>query len=666
MEDERLQLTVQLDRSDDELRVAYFDDKSQRLGLRVAGPAGPGRAGDDEGSADAPLVVSWSGIGADFVYQSSSQPLTGLDGINAALEIGDRDELLHYFTQARLVEVGHILFYALFGNSDRWEPVIRELFDEYGDPRPNPPRRSVRVRILTSSDELLDLPWRLAAWKGKFLAESGWTFEVVERQRAEPDVELETPCPVLVIAPRVAEMPDLGAEEHVKALQQILPPQYLTPTYLRVVETREQARDAFLGMSPKVLYFFGHAEIRGGQICLLLGDHDTGTQAMSAADFKRLMAGNYPLLAYINACKSGATGWHSVGYQLAPDVPVVIANATTAWTRHSTLSAAAWIERCLELGHDPIIAAHAVDDHVSTRGFEWGMRTIHANYGTWRADPLAKLGPIEPIGLRLDRDRSRERAYSRVASLVRTDHSRVQAFVSYAKPDSRLDLSARQLQDHLEDHAGHLAHITWRTVSFPMERYDLHAELRNELSLGLEAAGGEPLEYALRRAARGLSLDGATPVLWLDWGVHHHEELSVDELAMWVEFGSELAHICPQDIRLVSYIAVETAENPDPDIDEMIAEQSVEFITDEAFAIDLIPPLPSLTLLDIASFLNDRNNSRCPPTLIKDIAKLLFQQTGGNYARTIDLIERAEREGWYALRRELRSPKDRNADQNPD
>src|SRR5690606_16771381 len=104
--------------------------------------------------------------------------------------------------EKRLVDAGHVLFYTLLGNSDRWEPIIRALFDEHGDVRPNPPRRSVRVRIFTTVAELVDMPWRLAAWTGRFLADSGWTFEVVADVRPARDVEFETPCPILVIAPQ--------------------------------------------------------------------------------------------------------------------------------------------------------------------------------------------------------------------------------------------------------------------------------------------------------------------------------------------------------------------------------------------------------------------------------------------------------------------------------
>jgi hypothetical protein len=636
MVDERMQLTVHLERSGEGLRVGYYDTKAQRLGPDAA--------------------VEWTSIGAGFTYTRNGETMRGLDAINAALEQGHGDDLVHYFTQSRLVDVGHIFFDTLLGTTERWEPIIRKLFDEHGDPRPNPPRRGVRVRIYTTAHELIDLPWRLTAWEGKFLADSGWTFEVVSDVRASQPVDFDTPCPVLVIAPGFGSDDEVGSNEHVAALQQELPDQYLTQTHFRVVTTQRETRDAFLTMRPRVLYYYGHAEIRGGQLCLRIADPDTGLEVINALDLKRLMGGHFPHLAYINACRSGASGWHSVGYQLSPEVPVIIANATTAWSTHASRSAVAWLVKCLQQGNDPIMAAHEVDEHVTTRGFEWGMRTIHANYSEWRAQPLTGLGPIKPIGLRLNRDRVRERVLGRVAALVRDDDHRAMALVSYGKVGTRIDLSGQQLKDYLEDHAHHLAHISWRTVSFPVERPSSYALIERELERSLDATPGEPVEYALRRCARGLSVGGATPIVWLDWGVfgrNHGQILGQKELEIWVHYLGQLARHIPEDIRVIGYLAFETQATPHPQLEAIVDELALDHVTNEEFSVELVPPLEDISLLDVALFLQDRNNTRCPGNLVQEMARLLYQHTRGNYEQTIQLIERAEREGWHTMRRTL-------------
>ncbi|WP_428267560.1 hypothetical protein [Haliangium sp.] len=640
MVDERLTLTIHLERSGDTLRVSYYDDKLRRLD-------------------DGPAEQAWSDIGTDFDYTpAGGTHLRGLDAITAVLDAGKAPELVHYFTQGDLVDVGHIFFTTLLGSSSRWEPVLRRLFDEHGEVRPNPPRRSVRVRIWTNVDALIDLPWRLTAWKGKFLVESGWTFEVVAVAEAGPDIRFETPCPILVVAPSYAGMEDINTAEHVEALRQALPGQYLTPSGFREVRSRAAMREAFLGMHPKVLYYYGHAEIRGEQVCLLLGDEGEPVEAINALDLKQIMSPHPPQLVYINACKSGASGWHSMGYQLAPEVPVVVANPTTSWSTHAGRVAVQWLIDCLEHGRDPVIAAHTTDEESSTRGFEWGMRTIHANYDTWRAEPLVALGPLTPIGLRLNRDVSRERVQGLVTRLVRDEDRRVAAIVSYAARGNRIDMSYEQLKDQLEDNASHVAQISWRKVSFPRQRDDVHAAMRRDLSISLGASTGEPLDHSLRRCARGLDIPGAMPVLWLSWGPfgrHLNQSLGFEELRMWVELGSELAQICPPDIRVVAFLSIETDEAPHPRLEEEVHLLGIEHVLDAAFSCDLIPPLPDVTLLDIAKFLSDKNNSRCPPSLLQEMARRIYRRTSGSYEDTVRIIERAEEDGWYTILKELRA-----------
>lgn len=640
MADERLQLTVSLERTGSDLRASYYDGKTQPIG--------------------AAATVNWASIGTDFVYSHDGGSARGIDGINAALDRGDMHELIHYFTRERLVEVGHILFTVLFGNSERWEPVLRELFNEHSGPRPNPPRYGVRVRISTSVKELVDIPWRLCAWKGKFLADSGWTFEVVTYLRPSQDVEFETPCPILVMAPTFRGMDDIGTAQHLQALRQALPEQYHTAAYFRVVKTRAETRDAFLGMNPRLVYYYGHAELQGQQLCLLLGDEDDDVERVIADDFKRTVAGHFPQMAYINACKSGTGGWFSMGYQLSPEVPVVIANATTSWSEYAGPSAISFLRKVLANGHDPVIAAHELDELTSTRGFEWAMRTINANYRTWKAEPLASMGPLTPIGLRLDRDSSRERALSRVADLVRSDEHRVMTLIAYADEGNRVDLVHQQIKDHLEDHAYHLAQITWRRVNFPEGDSPAPVDLEQSLAHSLDAAPGEPITYALRRSARGLAVAGtATPIVWLDWGVFGHPYGRIirrNAFMRWIEYASELAQNTPADIRVIAYMGFEIKNAAHAKLEDLIRDQALRSLANSAFSVELIPPLPRLHTIDIAKFLQDRNNTRCPPELVMDMAKLLYEKTAGQYAETLEYIETAERDGWFNLFRSL-SPK---------
>jgi hypothetical protein len=61
---------------------------------------------------------------------------------------------------AHRIPWGEALFELLFGDVDRWEPVLCTLFDRQPPtPRPNPGWQPVRLRICADEPVLLALPW---------------------------------------------------------------------------------------------------------------------------------------------------------------------------------------------------------------------------------------------------------------------------------------------------------------------------------------------------------------------------------------------------------------------------------------------------------------------------------------------------------------------------
>jgi hypothetical protein len=148
------------------------------------------------------------------------------------------------------------------------------------------------------------------------------------------------------------------------------------------------------------------------------------------------------------------------------------------------------------------------------------------------------------------------------------------------------------------------------------------------------------------------------PVLWLSWGPfgqHQEQTISFSELRTWVELASELAQICPPDIRVVAFMTIETENAPHEALEEEVHTLAIQHVLDDAFSCELIEPLPDVTLLDIARFLSDKNNTRCPPALVQEISRYIYRRGGGNYERTVALIERGEAESWYTLLKDLRA-----------
>ncbi len=596
---------------------------------------------------------AWAQHGRDFTAHGRA----GLEAIAKLLDRGDPGELVEAFTEAHLGRVGALLFETLLGGRGDWEPVLRGAFET---PRPNPVFAPLRVRICTTDALLSGLPWRLTTWQAKPLVDYGWTFEASVEVAPSRHVELPAPSRLLVVAPRPAGTADLKTEQHLASLRGALDSvsvHYKSAPYLRVETRRDGLERALRGMRPQILYFYGHAEIRGGQICLLLEDGDR-TDALLMADLKRMLPEQAPLVACLNGCKTASAGWYSAGNQLSPEVPLVIANRTTAWTEYAGPAAVRWLTRVLGDGVDPVEALCRLPTNECTRSFQWATATVHANYRSWGADrdPSGVRRPV--VGLRLDRDQQRALVHKHVTDLVTSQARRVEAIIAHAAPGNHVDAFATQAIDFLEGVATRRVHLRRLSVRFPESRAELTHRLEAELRIQLDLQPGEPLGHALRYHAPSSHGTGATPVLFLDWGSFGDGDqppLTPAQIREWLIFCAEpLANACPPELRVVSYLAMEVEEDKHARLADVMDEYRQELFR-ERFRCALIPALPDLRLVDLLEFLSDRTNTTCPRVDAREAAELIHKQAQGSYAKTIELITSAEETTWAHLLERLRA-----------
>ena len=73
------------------------------------------------------------------------------------------------------------------------------------------------------------------------------------------------------------------------------------------------------------------------------------------------------------------------------------------------------------------------------------------------------------------------------------------------------------------------------------------------------------------------------------------------------------------------------------------------------FRLELLPPLDQIEANDLADFLNGPGNSSCPDDMLPVMPELIVKVTSGRFQETVELIEQAERTGWYELYDELRA-----------
>lgn len=637
MPDPRRSLTVHLGRTKDTLERAYS------LGNRTIHRSS----------------VAWQTLGNSFRFAD----VEGLDAIARLLDGGDEHQLTASFTRSNLAEVGEILFATLFGGPEDWGPVFRAVFDQPDGPEPRPIFNAVRLRIATRDPALLGMPWRATSWQGKRLVAGlfPWTFEVAASETGR-SAHLPVPPKILVIAPEVAEMDALGTAAHTAELREAavsVSSRYNDPAYFRTVDNRDDLIAAVQGMQPHLVYYYGHAEVVGGQASLALTDASKRKRSLIMDDLANILKPP-PVAVFLNGCMSGASGWHSAGYKLSPDVPMVISNRTTAWTGRSGPAAIRWIRDLLRGTDDPVALLDTIDAAEATQGFQWVTTLVHTAYDHWTSG-TADEEAMPPIGLRLDRQHQRRAALGQVSDLTQGSLKRVEAMIAYGETGNHVDQACDQVVDYVETRGKQTARIKRLRLPFPGARDGLAARLESDLRTALKCRPGDVLEFALRNFLPRADATRPTPLLWIDWGTLGHgtqAPLTGAELSEWLEIGATLlAAACPKECRIVSFLSIVSAAGSQKRLASFVGTLRLS-LTNDAFGFQLLPEFQGLEVIDIFEYLRDPRNTKCPPAWARDMAELLHRAAKGNYEATVALIQEGEAMTWTRLRARLESSVD--------
>ncbi|WP_437566128.1 hypothetical protein [Sorangium sp. So ce542] len=584
----------------------------------------------------------------------------GLAALHGVLARGDRAEIEASLTGGELDRAGAALFEALFGAGEQWVPVLRAAFRQPEPrPRPDPCRYPLRVRICTRDPLLQGLPWRAAMWTGRLLLDEAWTFEVCCDLDPEHAVDFLAPGSILVIAPDFVGMAPIGTAAHLRDLGQVfegLSPGHTTSPHFRVARTPAQIEHALRGMRPDIVYFYGHGAVVNDQLALYLGEGRP--EPVLLRDLARLLRECPPRVVFFNGCQTGQAGWHSAGAQLLPDVPLVIANATTAWSKSASRFAVQWFGAWLREGLDPVAALHQLGGSASTEGFAWITPVVHSHYRhftTVRSSAATRL-PYFPADW-LDREEQRSRVFGYISDLARDPRRRVIAAIAYGPPGNSLERLPDQIIARVESDAGERLHIRHIALRFPEQRalQDLAANLAHGLKLQLRHETTAPLQHVLRAHAPR-RIGDAVPILWLDWGVFgepplRQPELSPEHVTEWLKFvRNEIASSCPDELRVISTIGLEMESSKIPRLSARLSafEADANF-RNAKFRVRTIPPLKDVELSDVLDYLEHVD---CPAELTHELARLIQRATKGRYEETVRLLKKGP-PAWYPLRDEL-------------
>ncbi len=562
-------------------------------------------------------------------------------------DVAPRIQALHAAVDAGRLptsEESAVLFDVLFGDENRWRPLLRVLFGRpEPEVQPTPVYGSVRLRVRTVDEALLGLPWRLTAWNDTRLVERRWTFTETPDVDPTADYATATPANVLVVA---GEGPTGDSGLHVEAVRDVLVKLWgerEKAGYVRVAGDERQLENALAGMNPHVVYVYGRSAEDGLRF---------GGGVLVWSRLAELVGTTAARVVYLNA-----TGDLTAAGAAFDTLPLVVRRGLPEWTADATKIVLGWLDTWLGKGIDPVDAFHEVLREDGSG--EASSLVIRSAYRTWKTTPYRAPAPKRPLQ-RLDREEQKALVAKRVAELVRSDSRRVLGLVAYAAPGNAVESLVGQLRDHLELELAERAATRWLHLSFPESPKDLRRNLEEELKLQLEADRDEPVPHLLRR--RAPKAEGSRRrIVWIDWGTfgddgRHQDPLSHDGLSEWLRFSSEFLGLrCPDDLRVISSLALELPEKEHARLAEVLQENRRQaWCRRPEFRLSPLPPLGKVSEEDLFDFLDDANNSTCPPAVQAEVAELLAAKTGGDFEQTVALIDRAERTSWYDLLDELR------------
>ncbi|MCB1318259.1 MAG: hypothetical protein KDK27_19970, partial [Leptospiraceae bacterium] len=243
------------------------------------------------------------------------------------------------------------------------------------------------------------------------------------------------------------------------------------------------------------------------------------------------------------------------------------------------------------------------------------------------------------------------------------DSRRVMGLIAYGDTGNLLESLHEQLQHHIESIGLPNTEINWLNLTFPANRGEkLERVLEDELALQLEKEPTETIPHLLRRHAPLVNAaDHNRRTLWLNWGIFganrdRQPPLTPSELESWLRLSSGyLSMHCPADLRIVSFLVIELAENRQQRLMKSLEKlRSQSWCRRSEFRLSILQPLGNILEGDLFDFLDERANSSCPPAIQDEMARLLFAKTGGEFEATVALIQQAEAGSWYDLQAQLK------------
>lgn len=547
--------------------------------------------------------------------------------------------------------IGTTLFRVLFGDSEKTcQEILRHLGGPADGAPPQPIRYPVRVRIRTRDAALAGLPWGRMTWEAEPLTRYGWSFELARADgnpQSLKDHIFRAPCPIMAVIDTTAAG---GTGDHLRAVQEHLDKAWpVSPGSLSCVADLPGAAAAWRRQPAHVLYLLDRVEGEEARLAGLGG---------SVPGLAELWGDQPPEVVFLNLLGKRSAAVAAALLELSRGLPLLVAQfgdpadpfaarqAALGWLAH-LLGQAGRVEPVLRLQQQALPEVIAV-----------------AAYREWMTETSAEPPREKLARLLLDRTAQRGEVHRALSELVHKADRRMYCFLATGRDGNLVELFADQLLDWFRRYAPELAVIRRLRLRLPDDRATFDAEaiatqLRRDLRIGKDACLCTALStHQPRVAAR------SRPVLLLDWGVRggtHGPVPDATALEAWTrvnarEIAAALHCRDAADLRLLSCLTLEVDTADRPRI-ETTMRHLRETVRDRAFRLSLLPELDRVEETDLLEFLDDECNSSVPAELLDQMPRLLIAHSEGGFARTVELIEQAERGGWFELHDRLSATK---------
>jgi hypothetical protein len=614
-----------------------------------------------EGELDGQDTVRWRFVDVDRDEPIGVPRIASLHAVDAAmqaLQVKGPSELA-------VRAVGEALLECLIGRRGEasYHALFRRLlgYTEAQSGQPTALAEPVACRVVIRDRRLLQLPWRLASDRERFLVDEGWTFEVATRSKPEGFVQLPNPCTLALIAPEQGSGGD-WVQQHCARVLELLRSVWgsvagrIEP-YVSVVRTRGELDQLLRERAPHVAYVV--SPLAGGECPAVWLDQKFGASEMLPLDelLSRLAERS------VAAVYLGGPGTEALDLDPAwlERLPCVVVSRLGDELEAADRAGLSWLHGLLVQALDPVAAAHRVPSGGPS--LQWAATQVHVGYRDWRTQLVPPPPDFHEAVLRIDRIPQRSRFSDRVEQLVQEPKVLAVSIVGHGTPEDEVGRLGDQLYQHLDERGrfdpgerGIRPHR--RLLRFPPGGEGLRRRLHDALRQAVGIVRDEdPAEAVLRLIARDPPKWSAT-LLWLDWG---HvgvgapvSRIADEDVETWLRFGAEeLPRLSPARVgrvRVISTLGV--AVHPD-DLDpltELVRElRQLPGVQTDTVTVEALPTLDRVDACDLEQVLR-KPALRCPEDLVIAAAHAIVSETGGRYAAVIETI-REMRDGgtWTAL-----------------